>query len=368
MDRHAEQQLLIAQRIDYFRQKRGLAQQELSERMNFNNRQTLSDIERGERKVKPAELKRFAEVLDVPVMAFLDAFVPAVDVQFSWRTSNEHEALASFEERGRNLLNLLTSLRSKLDIPPAILSSLPLGERNSFEQAQNAAEMLVADYELGARPARNLSKLYDALEIDCVYLDLPDNISGAAMVSDQAMIAVINAKQVRGRRNFDKAHELFHCLTWRTMRPERIDKIHVRPGARRSRIEQMADSFAGALLMPIQAFTDALPETINTQSIMALANDFEVSFDAVVWRLVVLDLLPKVRAGELLESKPAPGNGNPDNLRPHPLLSGSFLRLISDGILQGIISVRRITSILEISIDGLHEAYTQYNIDPPFEL
>ncbi|MFC0444272.1 helix-turn-helix domain-containing protein [Pseudidiomarina halophila] len=368
MDRHTEQQQLISQRINYFRKARGLKQQELSELMAFNQRQTLSDIERGERMVKPKELIRFAEILNVKPTAFLDAFEPAVDVEFSWRTNDEHTAFAEFEQRGRNIINLLTTLRRKLNIAPASVSSLPLGEKNSYEDAQNAAERLVLEHDLGPYPGKVLNKLYEVLNIDCIYLELPDFISGAAMVSDEALLAVINAKQVRGRRNFDKAHELFHCLTWRTMKPMHIDRVKLNRNSKRSRTEQLADAFAGALLMPSDSLQTAITDDITLESLTSVANNFEVSFDALVWRLVSLGNLTNADAQHLLKQEREPGNGDAENLKPHSLMSHSYLSVIAKGIEHGLISVRRVATLLGISIDALHDAYHQHGMDAPFDM
>ncbi|MDN7136768.1 ImmA/IrrE family metallo-endopeptidase [Pseudidiomarina sp. 1ASP75-14] len=368
MERQTEQQHLIAQRITYFRKRLGLKQQALSELMEFNQRQTLSDIERGERLVKPDELTRFAQALQVQPMAFLDAFEPAIDVEFSWRTDNEGAAFVDFEERGRRILNLMTTLRRKLNITPVAISSLPLGERNSYEDAQNAAEKIGAEFKLGDRPGQVLHKLFDAMHVDCIYLDLPAHISGAAMVSDEALLAVINANQVRGRRNFDKAHELFHCLTWRTMKPNHIDRVQMNAGGKRSRIEQLADAFAGALLMPAQELLAVLPEALSIESLMPVANDFEVSVEALVWRLVALERLTTTEAKRMLEQDRAPGNGDTENLKPHKLLSESYLSVLSEGIQHGLISVRRVASILGISIDALRCAFEQHDMAVPFDI
>ncbi|MDT7526964.1 XRE family transcriptional regulator [Pseudidiomarina sp. GXY010] len=368
MDRQTEQQQLIAQRITYFRKLRKIKQQELSNLMAFNQRQTLSDIERGERQVRADELIRFAELLEVPPMALLDAYEPALDVEFSWRTDNEGAALADFEKRGSSILNLLITLRRKLNIAPVAISALPLGERNSFEDAQLAAEKLVDEYELGNHPGLVLHKLYEKLNIDCIYLDLPSHISGAAMASDEALLAVVNSNQVRGRRNFDKAHELFHCLTWRTMKPSHIDRVQVNLGAKRSRIEQLADAFAGALLMPKASLIGSLPETLTAQALTQVANDFEVSFDSIVWRLVSLDRISKTDAQMFLRGERPPGNGDSANLVPHKLLSESYLKVLSSGISAGLISVRRAADIIGISIDALASTYREHDLAVPFDL
>lgn len=367
MDSQAQQHL-IAQRIAYFRSLQGLNQHELSQHMNFNQRQTLSDIERGERKVTANELKKFAEIFGISPLALMDAFVPATNVEFSWRTESETQALQVFEQRGRNIINLVSTLRTKLNKAPTPAATLPLGENSRYEDAAQAAEHLVERFNLGDRPAKRLLNLYESLGLDCIHLDLPSSISGAAMVTDVAVIAVINAFQVRGRRHFDMAHELFHCMTWRTMPPKHIDPIIVKKGKKRSRIEELADSFAGALLMPSQAIRKAVPDEPSMAQLMGVANDFEVSIDALIWRMVSLDVLTADKARQLLAQPHEPGNGNAQNLEPSSLLSPALLLLLAEALTAGIISVRRAAELIEISIDALAEAYNQHQLPVPFDL
>ena len=367
MDSQAQQHL-IAQRVAYFRSLQGLNQHELSQRMNFNQRQTLSDIERGERKVTANELKKFAEIFGISPLVLIDAFVPATNVEFSWRTASGTEALQVFEQRGRNIINLISTLRTKLEKAPAPTATLPLGENSRYEDAAQAAEHLVERYNLGDRPAKRLLSLYESLGLDCIHLDLPASISGAAIVTDVAVIAVINAFQVRGRRHFDMAHELFHCMTWRTMPPKHIDPIIVKTGKKRSRTEELADVFAGALLMPGQALRNALPSDASMAQLMRVADDFEVSVDALIWRMVSLHILTKDEAQQLLAQPHQPGNGNPQNFEHSSLLSPALLQLLAEALTAGIISVRRAAELIEISIDGLAATYAQHQLPVPFDL
>lgn len=365
MSENAAQQL-IAQRIEYYRTLKGMQQAKLSELMGFKNRQTLSDIERRARNVSSDELKKFADIFGVSPMAIVDAFQPALSVEFSWRTSDAKTAFSDFEQQGTELLNLITTLRRKLDIDPITIPALRLGKQSSFEDVEHAANKLINTYQLGGFPAARLEALYEKLNIDCVYLQLPEHTSGATMVSDEAVLAVVNANEVKGRRNFDKAHELFHCMTWRTMPPQHID-ITLKQG-KKSRTETLADVFASALLMPKDTVLNELPEKLTIESLMALADRFEVSTDALVWRLVALKKMKKADGRKIIDSGIPAGNGNSDNTQPHSLLSFPVLDVIAQGIDTGLISVRRVAAILNMTIDKLAETYQSHDLNPPFDL
>ena len=55
---------------------------------------------------------------------------------------------------------------------------------------------------------------------------------------------------MEGRSHFDLAHELFHVLTWDAMPPERLEEARETGG---SRVEQLANSLAASVLMPVDA-------------------------------------------------------------------------------------------------------------------
>jgi transcriptional regulator with XRE-family HTH domain len=61
---------LIGRRLKYAREKLGLTQAQLSERLGFKDRQTLAAIEAGQRKVTAEELVRAAEALKVDIDFF----------------------------------------------------------------------------------------------------------------------------------------------------------------------------------------------------------------------------------------------------------------------------------------------------------
>ena len=66
---------LISQRIKTVREDKGLTQAQLSEHMGFTDRQTLSAIESGQRKVSAEELLGFMKALEVNLEFLTDPFL-----------------------------------------------------------------------------------------------------------------------------------------------------------------------------------------------------------------------------------------------------------------------------------------------------
>ena len=87
----------------------------------------------------------------------------------------------------------------------------------------------------------------DALGILVLMVDLEAGISGAACRLPDLDAVLIPRREIAGRRHVDLAHELFHILTWEAMPPKHIEEAVESGGGR---VEQLANIFAAAVLMP----------------------------------------------------------------------------------------------------------------------
>ena len=76
---------LIGARIKALREERKLSQEELARMFGFKDRQTVSAIETGERRVSAEELLLAVERLGVSLDYFTDPFQLAGEGKFSWR-------------------------------------------------------------------------------------------------------------------------------------------------------------------------------------------------------------------------------------------------------------------------------------------
>lgn len=76
---------LVGERIRLAREGAGLSQEKLTQALGFNDRQTLSTIELGQRRVSAEELVRFAKALGQSVAYFTDPYRVAGADAFSYR-------------------------------------------------------------------------------------------------------------------------------------------------------------------------------------------------------------------------------------------------------------------------------------------
>lgn len=364
----------IARRLKDLREKSGFTQADLAGQLGFNNRQTLSALERGERDIQPGELARAAEILGVPVAYFTDAFRLAGEGRFSFRAKEADPVdLSEFEERAGRWIATYRTLSEEAGVPRQHLSTkLELTRQSSYEDAQACAETLRNQWRLGDRPAVELEDaLRRELDVLILHVDAPHGISGAASYLPGQRTILVNRHEPLGRRMFDMAHELFHLLTWDAMPPERIE-LREEPGRRSNRVEQLANNFAASLLMPAE-IVRRMWEERETEDIHGLLNTHAtrllVSADALKWRLYNMDFLSKADL-EALDDQRLVGNGRPEagSEEPPPLFSRVFIKRVQSALDEGRLSLRRAVDLLDITASQLAKLCRVYELPLSYDL
>lgn len=294
------------------RESLDLTLKEVSERLGFNNYQTLSSIEAGERKVKAWEVAKLAEIYGRSIDYFLNLEPPAKEARILWRSPEVspqkkiiERQFISICEHYQNLLRIL----GESDFPKTELKfsidKHTLLTQNAFKYIEDLASNYILILKLGARPACSLSKiLEEEMGIKVIFLPMNSDISGGSTIDDKfGMAILINANDAPWRRNFDLAHEFFHIITWGNFTPE---EIYVDEAGGKSKVERLADVFASSLLLPEEDIRKEFEARINNKSVsyldlVEIARDFDVSIEALLWRLVNLGLLKKEKIREELE-------------------------------------------------------------------
>jgi Zn-dependent peptidase ImmA (M78 family)/DNA-binding XRE family transcriptional regulator len=365
---------LIAKRLKTTRERAGLTQAQLSERMGFKDRQTLAAIEAGQRKLSAEELVRAIQVLGLDLEYLTDPFRLVGEGQFSWRADRKAEPklLDEFEDRAGRWIATYRKLGERQGGAPSPLKfSLALSEKSTFEEARSAAEALGREWDLGDVPALRLeASLRQRLGALVLYVAAPKVISGAACQLPGLATILINRNEPEGRRHYDLAHEAFHLLTWEQMPPAHTEG-EIPRGGKGNRVEQLADNFASALLMPERTLMPRW-EARGDQEIHRWLNETATSLlvtaVALKWRLVQLGQLSK---GDLLDidDRRLTANGRPKQDQPVPrLFSAEFVQRIHAGLASGALSVRRAAGLLGLTIDELAGLFRDYELTLPFDL
>ncbi len=349
----------IGRRIKWFRERHKLTQDELAKRLGFNDRQTLSDIEAGKRKVAPDELVEITHALGIDLEDLLDPFRLVGEGGFNFRVENVDRAtVEAFAEQASRWIATYRELGRQAGIEPLRLGQkLELTRESSFEDAAASAEALRMRWHLGDVPAETLElALERELGTLVLFVDAPAGVSGAASHLPGLQTILVNCNEIPSRRAFDLAHEAFHILTWDAMPPARIEGWEPKP-TKGNRVEQLANAFAASLLMPESAVRARWAQRGDAdlrEWLVGTARPFRVSPIALQWRLVNLDLLSKAQMVEVT------GNGA-DPFVPQPsLFSAAFVARVHEAVEAGRLSLRRAASLLGLSLSVFADVCRSY--------
>jgi Zn-dependent peptidase ImmA (M78 family) len=249
-------------------------------------------------------------------------------------------------------------------------------------------ERFVREFRLGDVPAERLPAVMEKeLHILVLTVDATAGISGAACHLPELDAVLINRKEVESRRNFDLAHELFHVLTWETLPPEHVEESD--EGAGRGRTEQLANAFAGAVLMPqhLLGFTSVTgfgerrgdgqrygggkgggsghgfgPPSVK--ELKTNAARLRVSAVALKWRLVALGHLTRKEA-LAIDDRSLRGDGKG---KSPPLFSQLFMEVLALAIDEGRVSARRAADLVNLHLEDLAELFEKHGVKTPYDL
>lgn len=367
----------IGTRLKALREARGLSQDALREVFGFKDRQTVSHIESGSRRLSAEELVKALAFFDVTLDHFTNPFLLPANAKFSWRQHSVAAAeLERFQQRAGEWIGAYRELHFRSGKPlRALMPRLGLTHTSSFEEARVVGESVSGELDLGEVPGAKLAEVMEGrLGILVLMVDAIRGVSGAACTLPELNAVLINRHEPEGRRNFDLAHELFHLLTWQTMPPQWIDgESDVAAGSnaqrkRVARIEQLANSFASGLLMPTSAL-DRLgqPHGDLVEWINAAAGQLRVSSSALKWCLVNSGRGPQHIASIPDDAFNKDGRGRLQET-PTPLFSRTFIQTIALAIERGHLSSRRAAALTDLSVDALGELCDIYGIERPAEL
>jgi Zn-dependent peptidase ImmA (M78 family)/transcriptional regulator with XRE-family HTH domain len=364
---------LIGARIKALREQRNLSQDDLARLFGFKDRQTISAIETGERKVSAEELIIAVEKLGQPLDYFTNPFILVGEGKFNWRQMNVSDLrLGAYERSAGRWIAAFRTIAPRVGrAAPLLRRALGLNRHSTYEEAMAAGERFAAEFALGDIPAARLVEVMERqLGILVLMVDATDGVSGAACRLPELDVVLINRHEVAGRRHFDLAHELFHILTWDAMPP-----AHSEAAAEISanRVEQLANNFASALLMPVAVldrFGDwsTAPAAKLVGRLNAVATKLQVTSSALKWRLVALELLKQAAAKAIPDA--ALRNTGREQIveQPLPLFSRPFMEVLALAIDDGRVSARRAAGLLDITIEDLTELFAVHGVTSPVGL
>ncbi|MEQ1599154.1 MAG: XRE family transcriptional regulator [Methylotenera sp.] len=367
-----EIQSTIRKRLLRLRETHGVSQETLSHAMGINNRQSLAEFEAGKRTIQPQELLAAAKFFDVASSYFTDPLELAGEANFSWRKSRDCDVaiIDEFERTAGRWIATYRHLGRLMNVSVnSSLTQIGITRDSTHDDACLEGSRVANSLELGDIPANKLAGvLSDKLDILILCLDSVSSISGAACQLGPLSTVMINRNEGLARRNFDLAHEYFHLLTWLSMPPEHIENVENNT-QKKSKVEQLADAFASGLLMPQNSLLNyinskGMPSKDDVQWIKDAATHFKVSGAALKWRLTSMGYFTPAIAKRIDDS-----TIRVDLTDEKPkLFSETFVKRLHWAIENGEMSVRKVASTLQLTIDDLEQLFLSYDLVAPFDL
>jgi XRE family transcriptional regulator, fatty acid utilization regulator len=344
----------IGQRLKYARERAGLTLRGVGERTGIGE-SSLSEFENAKREPRLNQLQALAEAYRRSLDFFLsDEPLPREVVL--WREQPASPACEEVEGEFLRLCEQYQNLETWLD--ERRVTRLPKAEGDAatygYKDAEGLAHAARRALSLGDRPAQNL---LTTLEEECgvkVFHKPFDPPGAAACCVTEAFGAAIllNSRNVRWRRNFDLAHELFHLLTWPIFRGMQAEtRTTADP-----REEKFATCFAGNLLMPTDAIRAAVnavskADKIDFADMFDVARQFDVSVEALIYRMAFLRYFEYDDAPAIIERYKrvsAMWEGRREHDDP-PARPPRFRALAIRALRLGEISLGRFAEYLEMS-------------------
>lgn len=370
-------------RLRALRERSDLSQEALSQALGFKDRQTLSAIETGERRLSADELLRAVQTLGITVDELIDPFQLTGEGRFSWRQSGLTPGrLDSFEAVAGRWIAAFREIAPQVGRErPLLRPTLGLHKGSTLEEAMDAGERFAREFKLGNVPALKLAEAMEReLHILVLMVDPTKGVSGAACHLPELDAVLINRREVEGRRHFDLAHELFHVLTWETMPPAHMEEAD--EGSSRNKVEQLANAFASAVLMPRpeleRYMQSAIQSLLVTRNVPSRASDIgpwakslkeeaaklKVTPVALKWRLVNLGHL-SLKDARAIDDRSLRSESK--GSLP-PLFSRPFMEVLGRAIDEGRVSARRASDLADLSLEDLADLFRTHGVEAPFEL
>jgi Zn-dependent peptidase ImmA (M78 family)/DNA-binding XRE family transcriptional regulator len=265
-------------------------------------RTTIVAIEKGERHVRPDELRALARIYNRPLDELLRASAPVEELGAQFRMvlprveqAPELEQTVSTVERlveDYVELERLVEVAPKFRYPPEVSIVGVDPETAAAEAAQSERNRL----SLGDAAIPRLRDLLEtSVGVRVFALGMPSNVSGLFAFDDRAgaCIAFNNAHPYE-RQQMTLAHEYGHLLVSRHTAD--VNFLNQRP--RRSASERFAHAFAYEFLLPaslvIRHFNDVKRSragSVSVANLVELALVLSVSVEAIFHRLEALRLI-----------------------------------------------------------------------------
>lgn len=272
------------ERIKLARKKAGLSLRALADRMNGKvSAQAIGKYERDEMVPSSDVLLALVKALDVtlPYLMAPQAVELGI-VEFRAKATTSAKERAKVETTVLEAVERYLQIEEILDLDSAKWNCPRKMPRriSSPEDAEDLANELRDDWDLGIDPIPNMTELLEQKGIKVLTEELPPKVSGFTCLlkrsgRDDVPVVVVNAHHNLERRRFTLAHELSHQVIAMRAQDEK-------------QLERWCQRFAGAFLIPAKHLRNLAGEqrhALGWDEIMAIKRLYRVAASALLVRL-----------------------------------------------------------------------------------
>jgi Zn-dependent peptidase ImmA (M78 family)/DNA-binding XRE family transcriptional regulator len=270
---------------------RGLTIKELSEKIGVS-KQAISQYELGQSTPKAETMMSLINTLDFPKGYFFeyeeDQYVG--NTFFRASTSTTKRIREMQKERAGWVAKVYKVLNEYVEFPKLNLpdiGDLFNGEWDN-DKIEDLAVILRNHWHLGDRPINNLVNVMESNGIILASVELGEiKVDAFCQPRSERSFVVLGAdKKSAARRHFDAAHELGHLL----MHMDIDDQDNLTKEEFR-KMEQQANQFASAFLLPEDAFSSMVSSDTTLDGYTDLKKYWRVSIGAMIHRAKELGII-----------------------------------------------------------------------------
>lgn len=359
----------IGHRIKAERERKKISQETLAKAVGWNSHQIVSMVEQEKREVKSWELYEIAKFLSVDIDILLGNKELSEQPYVLWREKPEEEKLleARFLSECDNYLWIEQLVSGAKESPILVFEELPQKTINlqqfTLENAYQLAEDIRQRMSLGDFPAvQLLGVLQDRYGVKFIVNQEEMKPSAACSRSKKGCFVFINGCHAEPRQYFSIAHELFHLITW----DPKMLKIVDRDPKMHEKNEKLANAFAAGLLIPREKILAEFTKIFNAEraitasDIIALAEQFQVSKEAMLYRMKNVNLINDEKLNEIKKRLLTVRTAKTDNPTIADSLMSKFVRLVYLACEHVKISRAKAAKLLNIDLCDLSSLFNKY--------
>jgi Zn-dependent peptidase ImmA (M78 family)/transcriptional regulator with XRE-family HTH domain len=360
----------LPDRLKAMRERLGLTLEQVSGKTGIGV-SSLSEFENGKRDPGISHLQKLSAIYETALSSFFQNIQPAQEA-ILWRDKPPKPGSDQIEARFLKLCRQYRNLEEWTKSRPtdSFRNLMTPVFPKDYPEASKLAHRVHDELGLGNRPGASLlNVLEEVYGVKIFHLELEGEASSASFYNEEIGPAImLNSDSKIWRRNFDLAHELFHLITWRAE-----GRLLTTSDLPNEQEEKLANVFASRLLLPDQSLRDAI-ETVLTpdgkisyDDLYDVARQFEVSIEALYWRLVNLYHIPKDDADSWVAKLKKLSGSSARKDKPAPEYPKRYFALAFKALRLGEISTARMAEYLGKSVSEIRQ-YLNTDVPEPAQI